>query len=639
MTTGTTIQDLYGDSGSTIALGSKALTVEGNGDYAGAIDGTGSLTKGGTGYLMLWGTNTYTGLTHVAAGTLVLYGGSAIADTGAVSVEAGATLYIGSNETIGSLAGVAGATVTVDNATLTTGDAATTTFAGMFEGWNAALIKQGSGTFTLSGANTYDGSTSVNAGTLVAGHATALGDTASGTIIASGATLEIANGVAIGAEAVTVSGAGVGGNGALIVASGSGSIGGAITLGASASIGGNGSLTLGDNVDDVAAGTSTLTQSGSGTLTFSGTVGASAALAAVTTTSGQTTALNGGSVQTTGAQTYGGIVTTSGATTLTSTGGGTIAANNAGNNVSGNVVFNTSGDARIVNSSALALGASSVGTLVAQSLAGNITLDGVITASGSGDAIVLASAAAFINNAGAGALSVTGGGRWLVYSQNAGANTFGGLDSANTAIFSSIVTSLPPGSVALSGNRYVFAATQTLVFTSLDASKTFGTDVTGSLGNRFTVGGFAAGVAGAFLDDTAATAFSGAAALTSTGAASGAAGGSYAIDIAQGSLASASRYAFSFVNTGRLTVTPGPTPAVTPQNPDPGQFASAVVNGAGNSSSSDANFGSGTGGGTTGVGTGTFGMGNSGTGTFGTPNAQTGVSGPELFYADRQFGP
>src|SRR5215831_7191018 len=148
-----------------------------------------------------------------------------------------------------------------------------------------------------------------------------ISSTGSASFLGSVKNARIANGIAIGAETLNLSGAGVGSNGALVVTSGSASFGGAITLGASASIGGNGNLTLGGTVNDSSAGTSTLTQVGSGTLTFSNTVGATNALAAVTTSAGQTTAINGGSVRTTGDQAYGGSVTTSGATTLTSTGG------------------------------------------------------------------------------------------------------------------------------------------------------------------------------------------------------------------------------------------------------------------------------------------------------------------------------
>ena len=51
---------------------------------------------------------------------------------------------------------------------------------------------------------------------------------------------------------------------------------------------------------------------------------------------------------------------------------------------------------------------------------------GSLTA-GSGYKITLADAGAFTNGAGAGALNVSGGGRWLVYSQNPGADLDTGL--------------------------------------------------------------------------------------------------------------------------------------------------------------------------------------------------------------------
>ena len=72
------------------------------------------------------------------------------------------------------------------------------------------------------------------------------------------------------------------------------------------------------------------------------------------------------------------------------------------------------------------VGASNLGTLQAQSLGGNITVNGTITASGAGDSIVLAAAGNFVNNAGAAALN-PGPGRWLVWSTNPASDTRGGL--------------------------------------------------------------------------------------------------------------------------------------------------------------------------------------------------------------------
>ena len=106
-----------------------------------------------------------------------LTGGAAIVDTGAVVLvnAAGVTLDLaGSDETIGSLAGggATGGTVTnsvATDVTLTTaGNNASTTFAGVIENGAGAiaLTKEGTGTFTLAGTNTYSGATHINGGVL-----------------------------------------------------------------------------------------------------------------------------------------------------------------------------------------------------------------------------------------------------------------------------------------------------------------------------------------------------------------------------------------------------------------------------------------------------------------------------------------
>ena len=95
-----TIKDLQGVVGSGINLGANALTLgtANNSAYGGLIadggigGGTGgSLVKQGSGTLLLYGGNTYTGGTTVNAGTLAGNGTSAFG-TGAVSLANGTTL-------------------------------------------------------------------------------------------------------------------------------------------------------------------------------------------------------------------------------------------------------------------------------------------------------------------------------------------------------------------------------------------------------------------------------------------------------------------------------------------------------------------------------------------------------------------
>jgi outer membrane autotransporter protein len=142
------------------------------GTYAGDMSGTGGLAKTGIGTLILSGANTYAGGTTIDQGTLQISGGSALSDTGAVTLAntAGAKLDLnGTSETIGSLAGggTSGGEVAFGGATLTTGgDNTDTTFAGALTGAGGILRKVGTGTQILTGANSYTGGTTVSGGTL-----------------------------------------------------------------------------------------------------------------------------------------------------------------------------------------------------------------------------------------------------------------------------------------------------------------------------------------------------------------------------------------------------------------------------------------------------------------------------------------
>ena len=131
----------YSLGGNALTVGSLNTSTEVSGVIAdgGSAGGTGaSLTKVGTGTLILSGTNSYTGSTVVSEGTLQIGDGSAG----------------------GSIAGDI-----VDNATLSFDRSDTYTFGGVISGTGA--VKQiGSGTAVLSGVSTYNGPTTISAGIL-----------------------------------------------------------------------------------------------------------------------------------------------------------------------------------------------------------------------------------------------------------------------------------------------------------------------------------------------------------------------------------------------------------------------------------------------------------------------------------------
>jgi fibronectin-binding autotransporter adhesin len=130
--------------------------------FSGVISGSGAFIKSGIGTLTLIGNNIYTGGTTIFAGTLQLGNGGT---TGAIA---------GNVTTFGTLAFNRSDTIA---------------FSGMISGIGA-VVKNGTGTVTLTAANTYTGATNVNAGTLRAGIANAFGSNSEVTV-ATGATFDL----------------------------------------------------------------------------------------------------------------------------------------------------------------------------------------------------------------------------------------------------------------------------------------------------------------------------------------------------------------------------------------------------------------------------------------------------------------
>ena len=131
------------------------------------------------------------------------------------------------------------------------------------ENTTATLTKAGAGTLTLSGTNTYTGQTNINAGTLAVTVNDALGSNAAGTVIASGATLDLQNVTYSTTEAITNNG------GTLSTSTGTSSYAGTMTLGANSTIDVDGTqLTISTAIGDGSGGYA-ITKDGNGTLVLS----------------------------------------------------------------------------------------------------------------------------------------------------------------------------------------------------------------------------------------------------------------------------------------------------------------------------------------------------------------------------------
>ena len=166
-------------TGSSLSIGSNGSatlpTIDTSSSFAGNISGEGGrLTKSGSGTLTLSGNNTYTGVTNVTRGTLVLQGGNALPDQSGLFVAGAAatptTVTFEADETIGSLNGGNASTVIDIGANDLTvgGDNRTTTFTGIVRG-SGRLIKVGTGTQIFgTTASEWTGGVTVKEGAFIA---------------------------------------------------------------------------------------------------------------------------------------------------------------------------------------------------------------------------------------------------------------------------------------------------------------------------------------------------------------------------------------------------------------------------------------------------------------------------------------
>jgi len=202
-------------AGSIALSNGNSLNVNATGNnsstYSGALSDSGSLTKSGNGTLTLSGANTHSGGTTLSAGRLNINNASALGtgtftlgngasfdntSGGAISNENNNAITLGGTNTF---AGSSALDLGTGNVTLSGNSslditASSLALRGAISG-SASLTKSGTGTLTLSGANTHSGGTTLSAGRLNINNASALG---SGTFsLANGASFDNTSGGAI----------------------------------------------------------------------------------------------------------------------------------------------------------------------------------------------------------------------------------------------------------------------------------------------------------------------------------------------------------------------------------------------------------------------------------------------------------
>ena len=206
------------------------LTVDGvvSTIFSGVISDTGGLTKDGSSTLTLSGTNTYSGVTIVADGTLEVQNSSGLGtdpntgttnnttinmdgtltingvniDTEEIVLNGGTLHVVGTTATAGgTIMLMADSEIFTQNTSSTTG---ALTLSGAIRG-DHGFNNTGRGTLTLSGINDYSGDTIVTNGELIVANSSGLGR-ANGTTLVNSAVLTIMDGVDIGTEGIVLFG-------------------------------------------------------------------------------------------------------------------------------------------------------------------------------------------------------------------------------------------------------------------------------------------------------------------------------------------------------------------------------------------------------------------------------------------------
>jgi len=232
-------------SGTNLALtvASGSLTLSGNESYGGA-----TLINGGT--LGISGTDNNTGGTTINASGILNVSGTvdgSITDSGTLDATSAAA-------SVANLTGTGAAVITAGD-TLTLNPTANDTFAGSISDTAASgnlAVNAGTSRQTLSGTNTFRGTTTVNSGTVVAANSNSFGSTTGGAVtINTGTTLDLSGNtnstLNFGAKTFNIAGTGVSGAAGAIENNSGQQLSAFenITLTANATIGGTGRIDMG----------------------------------------------------------------------------------------------------------------------------------------------------------------------------------------------------------------------------------------------------------------------------------------------------------------------------------------------------------------------------------------------------------
>ncbi|MCW1921485.1 autotransporter-associated beta strand repeat-containing protein [Luteolibacter arcticus] len=187
-------------AGALVNYGTVAINRSDTFTLGGIISGPGPITKLGTGTVVLGGANTYTGATTVTGGLIGVAALGSLGSTPSVTLDGGGIQWTAPVDisSVPILFGVSGATFDSNGLAISLANPVGT-------GSSGSLSKKGSGSLSLSAANSYLGGTNVNAGVLLA---TNVSGSATGTgpvVVNTGGTLG-GNGNIDGAVTVTAGG-------------------------------------------------------------------------------------------------------------------------------------------------------------------------------------------------------------------------------------------------------------------------------------------------------------------------------------------------------------------------------------------------------------------------------------------------